>query len=187
MFVVGYDNGRLLALWNRDRSEFIGIETRIFGGLVSGLRGKCETVGILPAYAEFASDIVSRLRHRIRAKRRRNRRVRETRSDRRIEHLEIAAERRFCLAHHIRSPAHALDAAGHIQITFATAHRSRSIYHGRHATRTQTVDRHSRCRGREARQQQRVTRTIAAVLSRLASTTEDYVLNLLRLNICPLK
>ena len=142
------------------------------------LRGERELVGLLARDAEVLRHVVAGLGHRVVAELLHHFRVGEARADGGVEHLHFAAERRVGLAHDVRRAAHALDAAGDVEVAFAAGDGARRVDHRLQAARAQAVDGDARRGRRQAGEQRGEARDVAAVLARLRDAAHDHVADL---------
>src|SRR6185436_13537378 len=157
--------GILLFPWQRNPVDFAFIKTLRFRLGVLLLRAEREFVGLLARDAEVLGDVVAGLGHGVVAELLRHLRIRKARADGGVVHLDFAAEWRVGLAHDVGRAAHALDAAGDVEVAFATGDGARGIDHRLQAARAQAVDRDAGRGWRQAGEQRGEARDVAAVFA----------------------
>ena len=104
-------------------------------------------------------------------------RVDEAPADRRVEDIRLAGESLRGLAHHEGRARHAFDTAGDDQIGITTPNRPRGEADSLQTGAAEAIDRHTRNRRRQTREQQRHPRDIAIILAGLIGPAEDNVID----------
>jgi hypothetical protein len=160
--LVRVDDDRVaLALRDRDRHELVAIAT--LGDRRGGvaLAGQGEGVLILAADAQPLGHVLARLAHRDTDGGRRQRRVDEAPAQRRVDQFVGAAfVGRLGLEHHVRRPAHRLDAAGDEDVAVADGDGVGGRVDRLQAAAAQPVDRQPADLDRQPRKQAAIRATL---------------------------
>src|SRR5438309_22103 len=156
-------------------------EALLLGRGVLLLGGERELVGLAARDAEVLRHVIAGLRHRVVAELLDEPGIREARADGAVVQLDLPAVGGVRLADHVRRAAHALDAAGDVQVAFAGGDGARRIDDRLQAACAKPVHRDARRGRRQARQQRRETRHVAVVLARLVDAAQHHVADFARL------